>query len=631
MAQIEIISPDKQRSSIELKADSYIIGRDPSAPIQLQDKKVSRHHAKISFKEGTYWIEDLGSANGVLVNGALINAPTKLAENMDIEVGNFHLRYIADAANHAPFQLKGLNRIVARKVFELPFGETTIGRVDGNTLVVVDKSVSRFHTKITVSDSGITVEDLGSSNGTFIDREQIDKPAQITPGQRLRIGSVEFILEPYGGIKRASIKELILATDRQYLVAVAIALMALFMLVLVTVIAVSGASNKPKLQYSVMDQIEREISNTINQGTRQQAEGQWDIAIDTFRKVLAQDPLNIEADKRLRACQNELTYSQNLSEAQQVFRQNDAQKAQELLLSIPNTSHYYESARRFLMDVNGKLSEQYYEEAIQLTRRNKKDYLAIHDTLIKHLTLNPASQKGRRLVTEVEKQLVKAQIDFVSYEEQLENIAGRSQKLITQETVEKLKARYSQVLAPIMVGYIDGSLEDTKNVLNTVTGSDSDEAAKIAKRLNDIQQKMAMGNGAKVDNNSQRAIEAWESAIKTEGELLPEGVESRTIKNLKNMVAKEYFTLGDQLFKKQIFTEAFDNWYKGHQLDRSNTDIATGFNRLDAVAKRKFAEAQRMAQSNPSAACEAFRTVLNITMPESQWHQGAQEQLNNCR
>ena len=148
--------------------------------------------------------------------------------------------------------------------------------------------------------------------------------------------------------------------------------------------------------------------------------------------------------------------------------------------------------------------------------------------------------------------------------------------------------------------------------------------------MNTIQQKMAMGNGAKIDNNSAKAIEAWNSAIKTEAELLPEGLESRTIRNLKSASAKEYFTIGEQLFKKQIFIEAFDNWYKGHQLDRNNTDIATGFNRLDAVAKRKFSEAQRLAQSNPQAACEAFRTVLNITMPESQWHQGAQEQLNNC-
>jgi hypothetical protein len=73
-------------------------------------------------------------------------------------------------------------------------GINTIGRAEGNHHVIPHASVSSRHCEIIVHDAAIAVRDLGSTNGTFVD----DKPLQqgnVAHGQRLKLGSVEFVVE----------------------------------------------------------------------------------------------------------------------------------------------------------------------------------------------------------------------------------------------------------------------------------------------------------------------------------------------------------------------------------------------------------------------------------------------------
>lgn len=51
-----------------------------------------------------------------------------------------------------------------------------------------DHLISRHHARLTPTASGVVVEDLGSSNGTFVDGDEIHSPAVLTPGAKLTIG-----------------------------------------------------------------------------------------------------------------------------------------------------------------------------------------------------------------------------------------------------------------------------------------------------------------------------------------------------------------------------------------------------------------------------------------------------------
>jgi pSer/pThr/pTyr-binding forkhead associated (FHA) protein len=55
------------------------IGRAPTNAITLDDETISLEHALISLRSGKWWLEDLGSRNGTLLNGLLVTTPTVIS------------------------------------------------------------------------------------------------------------------------------------------------------------------------------------------------------------------------------------------------------------------------------------------------------------------------------------------------------------------------------------------------------------------------------------------------------------------------------------------------------------------------------------------------------------------------
>jgi pSer/pThr/pTyr-binding forkhead associated (FHA) protein len=77
----------------------------------------------------------------------------------------------------------------------LPNTIKTMGRAPRADFIVEAALVSRLHCQFTLSSEGtLTVQDLGSTNGTFVNGEKIDR-ACLTPGDRVRVGRVEFTVQ----------------------------------------------------------------------------------------------------------------------------------------------------------------------------------------------------------------------------------------------------------------------------------------------------------------------------------------------------------------------------------------------------------------------------------------------------
>ena len=79
------------RRRIPLEAGETIIGRDPGAAVILDDKSVSRRHARIVISEDGAALEDLGSKNGTQVQGARVESQTPLSDGDKILVGEVPL------------------------------------------------------------------------------------------------------------------------------------------------------------------------------------------------------------------------------------------------------------------------------------------------------------------------------------------------------------------------------------------------------------------------------------------------------------------------------------------------------------------------------------------------------------
>jgi pSer/pThr/pTyr-binding forkhead associated (FHA) protein len=103
-------------------------------------------------------------------------------------------------ARTAPAKARGRNGKAARRVVvtegtlagtTIPLNDQpiTIGRAPDSTIVLDDDYVSHHHARIAPDAKGRwLVEDLGSTNGTYVDRQRISGPTPVTTGTPIRIG-----------------------------------------------------------------------------------------------------------------------------------------------------------------------------------------------------------------------------------------------------------------------------------------------------------------------------------------------------------------------------------------------------------------------------------------------------------
>lgn len=85
-AYFEIISSDGKNELFELGEREISIGRSPRCDIHLPSESVSRRHARVTFRNEEYFIEDLDSTNGLYVNGIKVEKCV-LRNNDQIEIG----------------------------------------------------------------------------------------------------------------------------------------------------------------------------------------------------------------------------------------------------------------------------------------------------------------------------------------------------------------------------------------------------------------------------------------------------------------------------------------------------------------------------------------------------------------
>jgi pSer/pThr/pTyr-binding forkhead associated (FHA) protein len=84
---------------IDLSEGKFVIGRAASCQLSLDDPLVSRHHAQLTVEGDKVTVEDLGSRNGVKVNGELIHGAYAVQDRDQIIIGGQELRYVTRREN----------------------------------------------------------------------------------------------------------------------------------------------------------------------------------------------------------------------------------------------------------------------------------------------------------------------------------------------------------------------------------------------------------------------------------------------------------------------------------------------------------------------------------------------------
>ena len=83
--------------------------------------------------------------------------------------------------------------------YELKVDKTTIGRVEDNTFQIAQPSVSSHHCEVLLRGNDVVIKDLNSTNGTFINNQQVTGETVLKIGQILRLGQIEIRLESAAG------------------------------------------------------------------------------------------------------------------------------------------------------------------------------------------------------------------------------------------------------------------------------------------------------------------------------------------------------------------------------------------------------------------------------------------------
>jgi len=122
------------------------VGRRAENDIILDDEFVSGEHALLAWRAGKWWLSDVASTNGTFINGEEIQEPTAVKPG---------------------------------------------GRRAENDIILDDEFVSGEHALLAWRAGKWWLSDVASTNGTFINGEEIQEPTAVKPGDVLIFGKVK--------------------------------------------------------------------------------------------------------------------------------------------------------------------------------------------------------------------------------------------------------------------------------------------------------------------------------------------------------------------------------------------------------------------------------------------------------
>ena len=186
MSQLEIKYAG--RSKVFSSDQVVTIGRSLDSVFQIEDSSISRIHASVAFDESqNAWVfTDAKSANGCYVKGVRINS-VLISEPIDIHLGDSPLSAVItlNISEAAPTQKSGGSVIGASDII--------IGKAADSNFIVSDVLASRRHARLISLENSLILEDLGSTNGTFVNGKMI-RTTPVHEGDVITIGNTDLTI-----------------------------------------------------------------------------------------------------------------------------------------------------------------------------------------------------------------------------------------------------------------------------------------------------------------------------------------------------------------------------------------------------------------------------------------------------
>lgn len=172
---------DMKTAPVALMKNRIRLGRRPDNDVVVSDPSVAELHAELLIEQDGVITLDPGAGVETFVNDTPVSGRSTLGPGDRLRLGRVELRLV-EARGPAATVLRPPPAewllVAADSGKTVPIlGRLTVGRQPDCGLPIPDECISRNHARITVEDGVLVVEDLGSTNGTSVNGERVQKRA----------------------------------------------------------------------------------------------------------------------------------------------------------------------------------------------------------------------------------------------------------------------------------------------------------------------------------------------------------------------------------------------------------------------------------------------------------------------
>lgn len=87
-----VLEAEPEARRFQFSQTEVLIGRDPLCDLQISESSVSSQHARLSYHHNQWWVDDLRSRNGTLLNGEPVMSAVVLTNNDELHCGGARLQ-----------------------------------------------------------------------------------------------------------------------------------------------------------------------------------------------------------------------------------------------------------------------------------------------------------------------------------------------------------------------------------------------------------------------------------------------------------------------------------------------------------------------------------------------------------
>ena len=209
---MKLVFPNGEHGQVLLNPGVNRIGSDPDSAAVLRKPGILPAHCVIHISGTGANLQVHQGGGAVSVNGKPVTDIMGLRSGDVIDIATVIAKFLvveeARSSSHPDqeqdsgatrvrmaipkYLLRGVSGAVFSKMFPIT-GPVVIGRAPECDISVPADEMSRRHALVKPTPEGLAVEDLGSSNGTFINNKRVQQ-GFLQPGDELRLDAVRFIL-----------------------------------------------------------------------------------------------------------------------------------------------------------------------------------------------------------------------------------------------------------------------------------------------------------------------------------------------------------------------------------------------------------------------------------------------------